>query len=148
MDFVTPLLGLLVPHLPALLMKAAEDVVGEGAKKAVYEAVPGGVKAIWAKLRPKVEASAIAQSAVEKVAIDPENAKRLTALEVAIEDLLAELAKTEPALMAELQTLLKAAQVETAASTVVNVSGTDAQAFVNVTAKNVVGKVEGDATFQ
>jgi hypothetical protein len=148
MDFVTPLLGLLVPHLPALLMKAAEDVVGEGAKKAVYEAVPGGVKAIWAKLRPKVEASAIAQSAVEKVAIDPENAKRLTALEVAIEDLLAELAKTEPALIGELQTLLKAAQVESAASTVVNVNGTDAQAFVNVTAKNVVGKVEGNATFQ
>jgi hypothetical protein len=102
MDFVTPLLGLLVPHLPALLMKAAEDVVGEGAKKAVYEAVPGGVKAIWAKLKPKVEASPIVQSAVEKVAIEPANAKRVTALEMAIVDLLGELAKTEPALIGEL----------------------------------------------
>ena len=33
MDFVTPLLGLLVPHLPALLNKAAEDVVGEGGEE-------------------------------------------------------------------------------------------------------------------
>jgi hypothetical protein len=144
---VTPLLGLLVPHLPALLMKAAEDVVGEGAKKAVYEAVPGGVKAIWAKLKPKVEASPIVQSAVEKVAIEPANPKRVTALEVAIEDLLGELAKTEPTLIGELQELLKTAEAESAASTIVNVSGNDAQAFVNVTAKNVVGKVEGDATF-
>jgi hypothetical protein len=144
---VTPLLGLLVPHLPALLMKAAEDVVGEGAKKAVYEAVPGGVKAIWAKLKPKVEASPIVQSAVEKVAIEPANPKRVTALEVAIEDLLGELAKTEPTLIGELQELLKTAEAEVAASTIVNVSGTDAQAFVNVTAKTVVGKVEGGATF-
>jgi hypothetical protein len=144
---VTPLLGLLVPHLPALLMKAAEDVVGEGAKKAVYEAVPGGVKAIWAKLKPKVEASPIVQSAVEKVAIEPANPKRVTALEVAIEDLLGELAKTEPTLIGELQELLKTAEAESTASTIVNVSGEDAQAFVNVTAKTVVGKVEGGATF-
>ena len=87
MDFVTPLLGLLVPHLPALLNKAAEDVVGEGAKKAVFEVVPSGVKAIWAKLWPKVETDADAKSAADKVTIDPENAKRLTALEVAIEGL-------------------------------------------------------------
>ena len=40
MDFVTPLLGLLVPHLPGLLRKAAEDVVGEGAKNVVFAAVP------------------------------------------------------------------------------------------------------------
>jgi hypothetical protein len=147
MDFVTPLLGLIVPHLPALLMKATEAVVSEGAKKTVYQAVPDGVKAIWAKLRPKVEASPIVQSAVEKVAIEPTNAKRVTALEMAIEDLLGELAKTEPTLIGELQELLKTAEAEVAASTIVNVSGTDAQAFVNVTAKTVVGKVEGGATF-
>ncbi len=112
MDFVTPLLALIVPHLPALLMKAAEDVVGEGAKKAVYEAVPGSVKAIWAKLKPKVETSPIVQSAVEKVAIEPANAKRVTALEVAIEDLLSALAKTEPTLVGELQELLTTTQQE------------------------------------
>jgi hypothetical protein len=148
MDFVTPLLGLLVPHLPALLMKAAEDVVGEGAKKAVYEAVPGGVKAIWAKLRPKVEASAIAKASADQVVAQPEDQDAQVMLKLALKKVLEDLAKTEPALIGELQTLLKAAQVESAASTVVNVNGTDAQAFVNVTAKNVVGKVEGDATFQ
>jgi hypothetical protein len=68
MDFVTPLLGLLVPHLPALAMKAAEDVVGEGAKKAVYESLPEGVRAIWGKLLPKVKGSPIAKGAAEKVA--------------------------------------------------------------------------------
>jgi hypothetical protein len=131
---VTPLLGLLVPHLPALLMKAAEDVVGEGAKKAVYEAVPGGVKAIWAKLKPKVEASPIVQSAVEKVAIEPANPKRVTALEVAIEDLLGELAKTEPTLIGELQELLKTAQTEAGGG---KNAGT-------INAQNVYGLIQGD----
>jgi hypothetical protein len=134
MDFVTPMLALVVPHLPALLMKAAEDVVGEGAKKAVYEAVPGGVKAIWAKLRPKVEASPIAQSAIEKVAIEPANAKRVTALEVAIEDLLGELAKTEPTLIGELQELLKTAQAESA-------TGKNAG---TINAQNIYGLIQGD----
>ncbi len=147
MDFVTPLLGLLVPHLPALLNKAAEDVVGEGAKKAVFEAVPSGVKAIWAKVWPKVETDPDAKSAADKVTIDPENAKRLTALEVAIEDLLTNLAKSEPGWVASLQDLLKSAETEAVASTIVNVDGTDNQALVNVTAKNVVAKVEGGANF-
>jgi hypothetical protein len=133
-DFVTPLLALIVPHLPALLMKAAEDVVGEGAKKAVYEAVPGGVKAIWAKLKPKVEASPIVQSAVEKVAIEPANAKRVTALEVAIEDLLGELAKTEPALIGELQELLKTAEQEAGGG---KNAGT-------INAKTIYGVIQGD----
>ena len=147
MDFVTPLLGLLVPHLPALLNKAAENVVGEGAKKAAFEVVPSGVKAIWAKLWPKVETDPDAKSAADKVTIDPENAKRLTALEVAIEDLLTNLAKSEPEWVASLQELLKSAETEAVANTIVNVDGTDNQALVNVTAKNVVAKVEGGANF-
>ena len=147
MDFVTSLLGLLVPHLPALLNKAAEDVVGEGAKKAVFEVVPSGVKAIWAKLWPKVETDPDAKSAADKVTIDPENAKRLTALEVAIEDLLTNLAKSEPEWVASLQELLKSAETEAVANTIVNVGGTDNQALVNVTAKSVVAKVEGGANF-
>ena len=147
MDFVTPLLGLLVPHLPALLNKAAEDVVGEGAKKMVFGAVPVGVKALWAKVWPKVETDPDAKSAADKVTIDPENAKRLTALEVAIEDLLTNLAKSEPEWVASLQELLKSAETEAVANTIVNVDGTDNQALVNVTAKNVVAKVEGGANF-
>ena len=147
MDFVTPLLGLLVPHLPALLNKAMEDVVGERAKKAVFEAVPAGVKALWAKVWPKVETDPDAKSAAQKVAIDPENAKRLTALEMAIEDLLTNLAKSEPEWMAGLQALMAEAEVEAVASTIVNVDGTDNQTLVNVTEKNVVAKVEGGANF-
>ena len=147
MDFVTPLLGLLVPHLPALLNKAAENVVGEGAKKAAFEVVPSGVKAIWAKLWPKVETDPDAKSAADKVTIDPENAKRLTALEVAIEDLLTNLAKSEPEWVASLQELLKSAETEAVANTIVNVDGTDNQALVNVKARNVVAKVEGGANF-
>ena len=147
MDFVTLLLGLLVPHLPALLNTAAEDVVGEGAKKMVFGAVPVGVKALWAKVWPKVETDPEAKSAADKVTIDPENAKRLTALEVAIEDLLTNLAKSEPEWVASLQELLKSAETEAVANTIVNVDGTDNQALVNVTAKNVVAKVEGGANF-
>ena len=114
MDFVTPLLALLVPHLPALLNKATEDVVGEGAKKVVFGAVPAGVKAIWAKVWPKVEKDPDAKSAAQKVAIDPENTKRLTALEMAIEDVLTNLAKQEPEWMAGLQELMEQNKPEVA----------------------------------
>ena len=147
MDFVTPLLGLLVPHLPALLNKAAENVVGEGAKKAAFEVVPSGVKAIWAKLWPKVETDPDAKSAADKVTIDPENAKRLTALEVAIEDLLTNLAKSEPEWVASLQELLKSAETEAVANTIVNidVKGDENQTTGINHGKNVrMGAVTGD----
>ncbi len=137
MDFLTPLLGLLVPHLLALLNKAAEDVVGEGAKKAVFEAVPVGVKALWAKLKPKVETDADARSAADKVAIDPENTKRLKVLEVAIEDLLTGLAKSEPEWVAGLQALLKDAEAETAVKT-----------YGDVNARDVYGMQQGDGNNQ
>ena len=123
----------------------------KGAKKAVFEAVPAGVRALWAKVWPKVwpkvETNPDAKSAAQKVAIDPENAKRLTALEMAIEDLLTNLAKSEPEWMAGLQALMAEAEVEAVASTIVNVDGTDNQTLVNVTEKNVVAKVEGGANF-
>jgi hypothetical protein len=147
MDFVTPLLGLLVPYLPGLVKSAAEGVVGDGAKKVVFQAVPAGVRAIWEKLSPKVEADAIAQAAAVKVADEPDNAKRLTTLEMALEDLLKELVAKDPDLVADLQKLLAESQQESQASTIVNVDGTDNQALVNVTAKNVVAKVEGGANF-
>jgi CRISPR/Cas system-associated protein Csm6 len=134
MDFVTPLLGLLVPHLPALLMKAAEDVVGEGAKKAVYEAVPGGVKAIWAKLRPKVEASAIAKASADQVVAQPEDQDAQVMLRLALKKVLEDLAKTEPALMAELQALLTTAQQEAGGG---KNAGT-------ISAKAIYGLVQGD----
>ena len=147
MDFVTPLLGLLVPHLPALLNKAAEDVVGEGAKKAVFEVVPSGVKAIWAKLWPKVEASAVAKESAKAIEADPEDQDSIEMLKLALKKMLKEIEKSEPELLSELKQLMKSAETEAVASTIVNVDGTDNQALVNVTAKNVVAKVEGSANF-
>jgi mRNA interferase MazF len=100
----------------------------------VYEAVPDGVKAIWAKLKPKVEESPIAQSAAEKVAIAPDNAKRVTALELAIEDLLTELATKEPEWVASLQELLKIAEAESA-------TGKNAG---TINAQTIYGVIQGD----
>jgi hypothetical protein len=106
MDFVMPLLALVAPHLPALLNKAAETVVGEGAKKAVFEAVPAGVKAIWAKLSPKVEASAIASESAKAIALDPTDEDAATMLKLALKKVLLEIEKSEPELLAELKTLM------------------------------------------
>ena len=107
MDFVTPLLGLLVPHLPGLVTKAAEAVVGEGAKKAVFGAVPEGVKEIWKRLRPKVQEDVTAKAAALKLADEPESAQRLAVLKVAIEDVLKELAAKDPDLVVELKKLME-----------------------------------------
>jgi hypothetical protein len=145
MDFVTPLLGLLVPHLPALLNKAMEDVVGERAKKAVFGAVPAGVKALWAKLLPKVETNAIAQGAASAVAADPTDEDSAMMLKLALKKVLEDIEKSEPELLAQLKALM--AEEKTEASTIVTVDGSDNQTLVNVTAKNVVAKVVGGANF-
>ncbi len=121
MDFVTPLLGLLVPHLPALLNKAAENVVGEGAKKAVFEVVPSGVKAIWAKLWPKVEASAVAKESAKAIEADPEDQDSIEMLKLALKKMLKEIEKSEPELLSELKQLMKSAETEAVASTIVNI---------------------------
>jgi hypothetical protein len=110
MDFVTPLLGLLVPHLPALLNKAAEDVVGEGAKKVVFGAVPAGVKALWAKVWPKVETNTIAQGAADAVAADPTDEDSATMLKLALKKVLEEIEKSEPELLAQLKALMEGNQ--------------------------------------
>ncbi len=106
MDFVTPLLGLLVPHLPGLLKKAAEDVAGEGAKKAVFAAVPAGVKAIWEKLLPKVEKNPVAKASVAAVVDQPENQDSLEMLKLALKQVLQGIEKSEPELVAELRKLM------------------------------------------
>jgi hypothetical protein len=108
MSIVATLLTMIAPHLPGLLAKAAEDVVGEGAKKAVFEAVPAGVRAIWAKLRPKVAGNAIAQGAADAVAADPADADSVEMLRLALKKLLAEIEKSEPELLAELKGLMAA----------------------------------------
>ncbi len=133
MDFVTPLLALVVPHLPALLNKAVEDVVGEGAKKAVFEAVPAGVKAIWNKLQPKVEASAAAKESAAAIALDPTDEDAATMLKLALKKVLVEIEKSEPELLAELKALMEG-EAEAAAG------GNSA----NVTAGTIYSSVVGD----
>jgi hypothetical protein len=132
---VTPLLSLIVPHLPALLMKATEAVVGEAAKKTAFEAVPSGVKAIWAKLWPKVEADPGVAAAADSVAAEPQDKNSQMVLKLTLNRLLENLAKTEPELVEELEKLLKAAQAESPSSG--SNSGT-------VTAKTIFSSVIGD----
>ena len=105
MDFVTPLLGLLAPHLPGLVTKAAEAVVGEGAKKAVFGAVPAGVKEIWTRLRPKIEADVMAKASAEAVAAQPEDEDSIVMLKLALKKMLVEIEKSDPKFLEELQKL-------------------------------------------
>lgn len=131
MDFVTPLLGLIVPHLPALLNKAAEDVVGEGAKKVVFGAVPSGVKAIWKKLQPKVEANPIASESAKAIEADPKDQDSIEMLTLALKKMLKEIEKSEPELLDELKKLM---ELET------STGGNSA----NVTAGTIYSSVVGD----
>ncbi len=131
MDFVTPLLALVVPHLPALVNKAAEDVVGEGAKKAVFAAVPAGVKAIWAKLQPKVEASASAKESAAAIEANPEDQDSIEMLTLALKKMLKAIETSEPELLAQLKKLMEG---ET------STGGNSA----NVTAGTIYSSVVGD----
>jgi hypothetical protein len=133
MSFVATVLALVVPHLPGLVTKAAEAVVDEGAKRAVFEAVPSGVRAIWAKLLPRVAGSAIAQGAADAVAADPADADSVEMLKLALKKLLAEIEKSEPDLLAELKGLM-------AAETPQAVGGNAA----TVTAETIYSSVVGD----
>jgi hypothetical protein len=133
MSFVATFLAFVGPHLPGLVTKAAEAVVDEGAKKAVFEAVPAGVRAVWARLVPKVARNAIAQGAADAVAADPGDADSVEMLKLALKKLLTEIEKSEPGLLAELQGLM-AADVPKAA-------GGNA---ATVTAETIYSSVVGD----
>ena len=136
MDFVTPLLGLLVPHLPGLLKKAAEDVAGEGAKKAVFVAVPAGVKAIWEKLLPKVEKNPVAKASVAAVADQPEDQDSLEMLKLALKQVLQGIEKSEPELLDELKGLMEEEK---------NSSG---KTYGDVKARDIYGLAQGDRATQ
>jgi len=130
-DFVTPLLGFIVPHLPALVKKAAEEIAGEGAKKVAFAAVPAGVKAIWAKLLPKVEASAIATESAKAIEVDSEDQESIEMLTLALKKILKAIEKSEPELLDELKALMEG---ET------STGGNSA----NVTAGTIYSSVVGD----
>ena len=133
MDFVTPLLALLVPHLPALLNKAAEDVVGEGAKKVVFGAVPKGVAAIWAKVWPKVEGNAVAKASADAVADQPGDEDAAMMLKLALKKVLEGIEKSDPEMLAQLKVLMVE---ETSQASAGNVA--------TVTAGTIYSSVVGD----
>jgi hypothetical protein len=78
----------LIPVLPYLL-KAGEKGAEEAGKKLGGEAWEG-VKNLWAKLRPKVEAKPAALEAVHEVATAPDDADAQAALRLQLRKLLTE----------------------------------------------------------
>jgi len=85
---VRDLVPFLAPALPYLL-KGGEMVV-EGATKKIGEDAWKWTKALWDKLRPKVEAKPAALEAVQDVAAAPDNEDALAALRLQLKKLLAE----------------------------------------------------------
>ena len=85
---VAALTAFLSPFLPAL-MRAGESAVEAAATGIAGEALEHA-KALWARLRPKVEEKPAAAQAARKVADAPDDKRWQTALELQIEELLAE----------------------------------------------------------
>ncbi len=106
--------GFLAPFLPYLL-KAGEEAAGEAGKKFGAEAWERA-KALWAKLRPQVEARPAAQEAAQDVAANPQNEGAQAALRWQLEKLLS----ADRALAAEVARLWGEAQ---AAGVTVTASG-------------------------
>ena len=80
--------AVLAPALPFLL-RPVEKVVNKAVDAAAAEVWEHAQK-LWAKLRPKVEAKPEARHAAELVAAAPTDERRVAALEVELEQLLAE----------------------------------------------------------
>lgn len=104
----------LVPLLPYLL-KAGEKAAEETGKKAVDKSLEWG-KALWSKLKPKVEAKPAALEAAQDVAHAPEDEELRVALRVQLRKLLTE----DQSLAEEVSRLLEQGK---AAGNVVTASG-------------------------
>ena len=85
---VAALTAFLSPFLPAL-MRAGESAVEAAATRVGSEALEHA-KALWARLRPKVDEKPAAAEAARKVADAPDDKRWQTALELQIEELLAD----------------------------------------------------------
>ena len=96
------LTSVLAPVLPYLL-KAGEKAAEEAGKRIAADTWEQA-KALWARLRPKVEAKPAAQEAVLEVAANPQDDDALAVLRWQLRKILAE----DPALAADLATLLPA----------------------------------------
>lgn len=107
----------LAPFLPYLL-KAGEKAAEEAGKK-LGAAAWEKAKALWAQLRPKVEAKPAAREAVQDVAAYPKDEDARAALRLQLRKLLAE----DPALAAEVARLWEGAQATGATVTTVTAAG-------------------------
>lgn len=129
----------LIPFLPYLL-KAGEKAAEEAGKKLGADAWEQA-KALWGKLRPKVEAQTAAQEAVEDVARAPTDEDAQAALRLQLKKLLS----VDKALAAEVGQLWQEAE---AAGVTVIASGERAVAVGgDVTASTIItgdGNVVGD----
>lgn len=85
---VAALAAFLAPFLPTLV-KAGEQVVGRAADAVADEAF-SYAKALWERLKPKVDAKPAAQEAAEEVAARPDDEDALAALRLQLRKLLDE----------------------------------------------------------
>lgn len=98
-SFLAPFMG--------YLLKAGEPLAEEAGRK-LNEKAWGYAKALWARLRPKVEQEPSARAAAEDLADDPADEDRLAALRVQLTKLLA----ADPMLAQELTRLWAQAGAE------------------------------------
>ncbi len=130
---VQGLASFLAPFLPYLL-KMGEKAAEETGKR-LGEAAWERAKALWARLRPAVEARPAAQEAVQDAAANPQDEDTLAALRLQLRKLLAD----DPALAAEIARLWGEAQ---AAGVTVTASGSRSVAIGGSVRESVI--VTGD----
>jgi len=147
MELAAAITAFLAPFLPHLL-KVGQPVADAASKKLGEKFGEGTwerAKALWDKLRPKVEAKEAAKEAIGDVANAPEDEALQTVLRVQLEKLLAK----DEALVQELAQLLQNQGEGSKNRNVINQTSTgeDAQQFGQVQGSNkVVRDVQGNIT--
>ncbi len=132
----------LLPLLPYLL-KAGEEAAKEAGKKFGGEAWEKA-KALWGRLRPRVEAKPAAQQAVQEAAADPQNAAKQEALVQALAQVLQE----EAPLRDEVTTIVSNFRVEAVreGGKVTGVWVTTPKGRMLIRSKVEAGDVSGEVT--
>ena len=124
----------LAPFLP-YLVKVGEKAAEEAGKKISVSAWEQA-KALWDKLRPRVEARPAAQEAVQDMTKTPNDEDARTVLRVQLKKLLAE----DETLVEEIAQLMETKPKTTMASTVIQQQAGDSAIQI--------GQVSGDATIR
>ena len=128
---ISILMQVLAPVLPFLLKLG--DKAAEKAAEKVGEDSWGKAKAIWSKLKPKVEAKAAAQEAIADVAKNPDDADLQAAMRVQLKKIL----ESDAELATAIAEILK--------DTTGGSSGTQIQQSVTGQGNQTIGQVQGQA---